>query len=213
MSDLAQSILTLLESLRVEVVLSRLRFGCPLSILVFCFYYVNIWIVGSNVYFIYLWNSRVILPLTVDEYQIAQLYAVAKASKEQTGGGDGVEVLQNCPFNDKIFPPKSPLLDGFKSGQYTHKIYHVASKLPSFVTALLPASLMTFNELAWNAYPYCRTILTVSVHVFSIGRPLQNDFFDQKLEIKIESLHSTDITLENVTLNSLIICHLDSLGT
>ncbi|VDM20599.1 unnamed protein product [Hydatigera taeniaeformis] len=103
---------------------------------------------------------RVILPLTVDEYQIAQLYAVAKASKEQTGGGDGVEVLQNCPFNDKIFPPESPLLDGFRSGQYTHKIYHVASKLPSFVSALLPTSLMTFNEIAWNAYPYCRTILT-----------------------------------------------------
>ncbi|KAL5969666.1 Phosphatidylinositol transfer protein beta isoform, partial [Taenia solium] len=127
---------------------------------------------------------RVILPLTVNEYQIAQLYAVAKASKEQTGGGDGVEVLQNCPFNDKVFPPKSPLLDGFKSGQYTHKIYHVASKLPSFVSALLPASLMTFNEIAWNAYPYCRTILT-------------NDFFENKLEIKIESLHSADLTLEN----------------
>ncbi|BHF66185.1 hypothetical protein SprV_0200920100 [Sparganum proliferum] len=34
---------------------------------------------------------RVILPLTVEEYQVAQLYAVAEASKEQTGGGDGVE--------------------------------------------------------------------------------------------------------------------------
>ncbi|CDS39780.1 phosphatidylinositol transfer protein [Echinococcus multilocularis] len=129
-------------------------------------------------------SGRVILPLTVDEYQIAQLYAVAKASKEQTGGGDGVEVLQNCPFDDKVFPPKSPLLDGFKTGQYTHKIYHMASKLPSFVSALLPTSLMTFNEIAWNAYPYCRTVLT-------------NDFFEQKLEIKIESLHSADITLEN----------------
>ncbi|KAL7064433.1 hypothetical protein AAHC03_05669 [Spirometra sp. Aus1] len=36
---------------------------------------------------------RVILPLTVEEYQVAQLYAVAEASKEQTGGGDGVEDL------------------------------------------------------------------------------------------------------------------------
>ncbi|KAM3173849.1 hypothetical protein ACTXT7_011742 [Hymenolepis weldensis] len=38
-----------------------------------------------------IYEFRVILPLTVEEYQVAQLYAVAKASKEQTGGGDGVE--------------------------------------------------------------------------------------------------------------------------
>lgn len=120
-------------------------------------------------YLVYLciW-SRVILPLKVTEYQVAQLYAVAKASKEQTGGGDGVEVLQNCPFDDKIYPPKTALLDGYKTGQYTHKIYHMASKLPSFVSTFLPTSLMTFNEIAWNAYPYCRTILTVRLYVLLI---------------------------------------------
>ncbi|VDO05011.1 unnamed protein product [Rodentolepis nana] len=43
-----------------------------------------------------IYEYRVILPLTVEEYQVAQLYAVAKASKEQTGGGDGVEA-HNLP--------------------------------------------------------------------------------------------------------------------
>lgn len=32
------------------------------------------------------------LPLTVDEYQVGQLYSVAEASKAETGGGEGVEV-------------------------------------------------------------------------------------------------------------------------
>ena len=30
--------------------------------------------------------------MTVDEYQVAQLYSVAEASKNETGGGEGVEV-------------------------------------------------------------------------------------------------------------------------
>ena len=61
-------------------------------------------------------RSRVVLPLTVEEYQVGQLYAVVEASKAETGGGDGVEVLKNEPFTDH---PE------FGSGQYTHKIYHL----------------------------------------------------------------------------------------
>ena len=60
--------------------------------------------------------SQVVLPLTVEEYQIGQLYAVAEASKAETGGGDGVEVQQNKPFTDHA---------EYGSGQYTYKIYHL----------------------------------------------------------------------------------------
>jgi hypothetical protein len=64
---------------------------------------------------------RVTLPLTVEEYQVAQLYSVAKASKNETGGGEGIEVLKNEPFDDR------PLLGGkYRKGQYTYKIYHLA---------------------------------------------------------------------------------------
>lgn len=131
-----------------------------------------------------IYEYRVILPLTVEEYQVAQLYAVARASKEQTGGGDGVEVIENCPFDSEKFPPSEPLLEGYATGQYTHKIYHVANKLPGFVSSLLPTSLMTFNEIAWNAYPYCRTILS-------------NEYFQERFIIKIETFHSADIHLGN----------------
>uniref|UniRef100_A0A803TBD1 Phosphatidylinositol transfer protein alpha isoform n=1 Tax=Anolis carolinensis TaxID=28377 RepID=A0A803TBD1_ANOCA len=47
-------------------------------------------------------------------YQVGQLYSVAEASKNETGGGEGVEVLVNEPYER----------DG-ERGQYTHKIYHL----------------------------------------------------------------------------------------
>ena len=67
---------------------------------------------------------RVTLPMTVEEYQVAQLYSVAEASKNETGGGEGVEVIKNEPYDGV------PLLNGkFTKGQYTYKIYHLQSKV------------------------------------------------------------------------------------
>ena len=60
---------------------------------------------------------RVILPLTVEEYQVAQLYSVAEASKNETGGGEGIEVLKNEPYTGH------PLCNGqYDVGQYTLKV-------------------------------------------------------------------------------------------
>lgn len=49
-----------------------------------------------------------------EQYQVGQLYSVAEASKNETGGGEGIEVLTNEPYEK----------EGEK-GQYTHKIYHL----------------------------------------------------------------------------------------
>jgi len=58
---------------------------------------------------------RVPVPVTAAEYQVGQLYAVAESSKNETGGGEGVEVLKNEPYEDE---------NG--KGQFTHKIYHLS---------------------------------------------------------------------------------------
>ncbi|KAK4812999.1 hypothetical protein QYF61_004175 [Mycteria americana] len=89
---------------------------------------------------------RVVLPCSVQEYQVGQLYSVAEASKNETGGGEGIQVLKNEPYEK----------DGEK-GQYTHKIYHLKSKVPGFVRMIAPEGSLVFHEKAWNAYPYCRT--------------------------------------------------------
>ncbi|XP_077468015.1 phosphatidylinositol transfer protein alpha isoform-like [Stigmatopora argus] len=112
---------------------------------------------------------RIVLPVSVEEYQVGQLYTVAEASKSETGGGEGVEVLVNEPY-DK---------DGEK-GQYTHKIYHLKSKVPRMVRVLAPKGALEVHEKAWNAYPYCKTILT-------------NAYMKESFRIEIVTWHKPDM--------------------
>ncbi|KAM6988356.1 phosphatidylinositol transfer protein beta isoform-like [Tautogolabrus adspersus] len=112
---------------------------------------------------------RIVLPISVEEYQVGQLYAVAEASKNETGGGEGVEVIKNEPYEN----------NGEK-GQYTHKIYHLKSKIPGFLSKIAPSGSLFVHEKAWNAYPYCRTILT-------------NEYMGENFEIKIETWHKPDM--------------------
>ena len=44
---------------------------------------------------------RIPMPMTGKEYQVGMLYGVAQASLEETGGGEGVEVLKNEPYTGK----------------------------------------------------------------------------------------------------------------
>jgi len=118
---------------------------------------------------------RVVLPLTVEEYQIGQLWSVAEASKHETGGGEGVEVLKNEPFTD--FPLFN---DSYSSGQFTHKIYHLQSKTPALLRKFLPKGSQVIHERAWNAYPYCRTELT------------NPDYMGENFFIRIETVHLPD---------------------
>ncbi|KAJ2039905.1 hypothetical protein H4S03_001392 [Coemansia sp. S3946] len=64
---------------------------------------------------------RIINNCTVDEYRIAQLYAVAKMSMSETGSGEGVEVIKNEPYDNEK-----------GKGQYTKKIYSFARQVPIF---------------------------------------------------------------------------------
>uniref|UniRef100_A0A182N4C2 Phosphatidylinositol transfer protein N-terminal domain-containing protein n=1 Tax=Anopheles dirus TaxID=7168 RepID=A0A182N4C2_9DIPT len=144
---------------------------------------------------------RVTLPLTVEEYQVAQLYCVAEVSKNETGGGEGIEVLKNEPFDNY------PLLGGkYNSGQYTYKIYHLASKVPAFIRLLAPKGSLEVHEEAWNAYPYCRTVITnpnwmkekmtitIDTHSIDGDDDLENNpgYMKDNFIICIESLHVGD---------------------
>ncbi|XP_049819691.1 protein retinal degeneration B-like isoform X2 [Aethina tumida] len=94
---------------------------------------------------------RIPLPLTVEEYRIAQLYMIAKKSREESSGaGSGVEILINEPYKDG---PGG-------QGQYTKKIYHVGSHLPGWIKGILPKTVLMVEEEAWNAYPYTKTRYT-----------------------------------------------------
>ena len=92
---------------------------------------------------------RIPLPMSVEEYRIAQLYMIAKKSKEESKGAEsGVEILINEPYTDG---------PGGKAGQYTKKLYHIGSHLPTWVRSILPTTALVVEEEAWNAYPYAKT--------------------------------------------------------
>ncbi|KPM09855.1 phosphatidylinositol transfer protein alpha isoform-like protein [Sarcoptes scabiei] len=129
---------------------------------------------------------RIVLPLTVEEYHIGQLFGVAEASKNETGGGEGVEVVKNEPYSNY------PLLNGkYDKGQYTYKIYHLDSKVPALVRMIAPKGALEIHEEAWNAYPYCRTVLT------------NPDYMKENFKLIIETMHAPDRgTQENAHLLS-----------
>uniref|UniRef100_A0A8B9PMF2 Phosphatidylinositol transfer protein membrane associated 1 n=1 Tax=Apteryx owenii TaxID=8824 RepID=A0A8B9PMF2_APTOW len=100
---------------------------------------------------------------------LVRLSAPQKKSREESSGeGSGVEILANRPYSDG---PGG-------SGQYTHKIYHVGSHIPSWFRALLPKAALQVEEESWNAYPYTRTRYTCP--------------FVEKFSIEIETYYRPD---------------------
>ncbi|XP_031643130.1 cytoplasmic phosphatidylinositol transfer protein 1 isoform X2 [Oncorhynchus kisutch] len=84
-------------------------------------------------------------------YKIGQLYMISKHSNEQSGGGEGVEVVRNQPDTH----PQHGL------GQLTEKRIYLNSKLPSWVSVFVPR-VFYVTEKAWNFYPYTITEYSVS---------------------------------------------------
>ncbi|XP_053743773.1 cytoplasmic phosphatidylinositol transfer protein 1b isoform X2 [Synchiropus splendidus] len=77
---------------------------------------------------------------------------ISKHSCEQSGGGEGVEVVRNEPDHH----PKYGL------GQVTEKRIYLSSKLPSWAKLLVPRFFYVV-EKAWNFYPYTITEYSVSL--------------------------------------------------
>ncbi len=54
------------------------------------------------------------MPMSVEEYRIAQLYMVSRFSRERTTKGEGIEIVKNEPYEDEK-----------GKGQFTHKIVYL----------------------------------------------------------------------------------------
>uniref|UniRef100_A0AAR2M151 DDHD domain-containing protein n=1 Tax=Pygocentrus nattereri TaxID=42514 RepID=A0AAR2M151_PYGNA len=121
---------------------------------------------------------RIPMPMSVEEYRIAQLYMIQKKSREESEGeGSGVEILENRPYTDG---PGG-------SGQYTHKVYHIGQHIPSWFRSILPKAALRVEEESWNAYPYTRTRYTCP--------------FVEKFSIDIETYYKPDTGSQNDVFN------------
>lgn len=184
------------------------------------------------------------MPLTVEENLIGQLWSFSEVSRENTGGGEGVEILVNSlfelpldskgsliysklpeyedydsqvngskkskketkkderskslersdlaitgsqnhlhqskTFNGTLNPDSNQEVENFnhdmtRYGQYTHKLYKIASKLPWFVRKLLPKDSTLIHEKSWNMYPSVKTVLT-------------NEYFKSNIRIELDTI-------------------------
>ncbi|KAF5470665.1 hypothetical protein F2P56_011163 [Juglans regia] len=111
---------------------------------------------------------RIVMPVSLEEYGIAQMYMVTKMQQKNTTSTEGIEVLESRPFEDDVYG----------TGQYTSKVYRLQSKVPSWLTKFAPAQALVMREEAWNAYPSCKSVLKCPQ--FS------------KFQLTIETVHRAD---------------------
>ncbi|XP_023930713.1 protein retinal degeneration B isoform X1 [Lingula anatina] len=143
---------------------------------------------------------RIPLPLSVEEYRIAQLYMIQKKSRdESSSSGSGVEIIVNEPYKDG---PGG-------NGQYTYKIFHIGSHLPGWFRAILPKSALRVEEEAWNAYPYTKTrykcpfvekfLLEIETKYLGDGGEVENVFDLSAAELRNRTVDRIDIVKDPIS--------------
>jgi hypothetical protein len=108
---------------------------------------------------------RIIVPTSLAQYRIGNLFMANRIAREDKGGGEGIELCKNEPYDE-----------GDEHGIYTYKIYHIKSKIPGAIRWAVPESYLHFHEESHNSYPHYLTTCTIPTK--------ENDFF-----LHIESRH------------------------
>ncbi|KAE8691764.1 Phosphatidylinositol transfer protein 1 isoform 2 [Hibiscus syriacus] len=131
------------------------------------------------------------MPMSLEEYQVSQMYMVLKMQQQSTNGAEGVEVLESRPFQDDVFG----------KGQYTSKVYRLQSKAPAWLTSIAPTDALVMQEEAWNAYPRCKTGMQCTLGTFFWSFAFLEFIcpYFTKFSLTIETIHRADNgTSENV---------------
>ncbi|KAF4080092.1 hypothetical protein AMELA_G00166450 [Ameiurus melas] len=139
---------------------------------------------------------RICMPLTVEEYKIGQLYMISKHSNEQSERGEGVEVVQNEPYDDPTHG----------RGQFTEKRVYLNSKLPSWARAVVPR-IFYVTEKAWNYYPYtvtgnaCSFLPKFSIHIetkYEDNKGCNDNIFENELKEQEREVCFVDIAYDEI---------------
>ncbi|XP_039004879.1 phosphatidylinositol transfer protein 1-like isoform X1 [Hibiscus syriacus] len=138
---------------------------------------------------------RIVMPMSLEEYRVAQTYMVLKMQQQSTNEAEGVEIMENRPFEDGVYG----------KGQYTSKLYRLQSKAPSWLTTIAPKEALVMQEESWNAYPRCKTVIKCpyftklcvtieTVHLEDNGKSI-NVHGLNKEQLKARQVEFIDITL------------------
>ncbi|XP_061032929.1 cytoplasmic phosphatidylinositol transfer protein 1 [Eubalaena glacialis] len=137
-----------------------------------------------------------VIPFYQFHYKIGQLYMISKHSHEQSDRGEGVEVVQNEPFEDPHHG----------NGQFTEKRVYLNSKLPSWARAVVP-KIFYVTEKAWNYYPYtiteytCSFLPKFSIHIetkYEDNKGSNNSIFDNEAKDLEREVCFIDIACDEI---------------
>jgi hypothetical protein len=143
------------------------------------------------------------LSISCFKFQIGDMYTVARVSRENTGGGEGVELLAYEPFENR-----SDLFTNCPntSGMYSHKVYKLSSKMSWWIRRLVPKNKSELDHEVWNAFPHMKSVMQVFIDVLFcyessdfnaltfVFYEFQNDeiLSKEKIFVKVESLFVED---------------------
>ena len=114
---------------------------------------------GRNI--ILLKEYGVILPMSVKEYQVWQLYSMAGASGNEMGCGENVKVLTKKTYkknSEKGHYTHIHTPTHTHTHACTHKVYHLQSKLSMFFQMLVQEGTLNIFGKAWHDNSYCRPV-------------------------------------------------------
>ena len=89
---------------------------------------------------------RIIVPTNIEKYSIGNRYMNYLYVIDEKNGNEGIEIVKNEPYEK-----------GDEKGRFTHKIYHIKSKIPGFIRWAIPDKYMHFHEESYNSYPHFLT--------------------------------------------------------
>ncbi|XP_071803262.1 phosphatidylinositol transfer protein alpha isoform-like [Asterias amurensis] len=97
---------------------------------------------------------RTLLPYSLEQFRNGYLWSVAESSLYETGGGEGFEIVVNEPADEIKEGLPLPVK------HYSHRILHLASKVPRWIRALAPKGSLEDTEESWDAFPYVLSVYT-----------------------------------------------------
>lgn len=92
----------------------------------------------------------------------------SNATNSQISSVDSEQTEANSVVNDTVASLSV-------HGQFTHKLYFIASKLPWYVRKFISKESQTIHEKSWNMYPQIKTVIT-------------NDFFRTNARIELDTI-------------------------
>ena len=94
---------------------------------------------------------RVLIPVSLAKFQVAKRFINLKYIRDLGGDGEGIQLIKN----------EEPFENENEKGYLTEKIYHVKSKIPSFIRWAVPDKYLHFYETSYNAFPHTTTVNTI----------------------------------------------------